>query len=61
MEVGYFLTERTSFVRSFYYDAVSPFLERQRLIENEEAPSFPPTATTPSLHFSSSGLQQKTR
>lgn len=51
MEVGYFLTERTSFVRAFYFDAVSPFLERQRLIENGEAPFIPSYSEDPEPAF----------
>lgn len=42
MEVGYFLRERTKFIRTFYNEAITPFVERRRLIEHEEPPFEPP-------------------
>lgn len=42
LDVEYFLTERTKFIRAFFEEAVAPFEERKRLIEEEEPPYEPP-------------------
>lgn len=42
MDVEFFLSERSKFIRAFYDDAIEPFVERIRLIENEEPPFVPP-------------------
>lgn len=42
MDVEFFLTERTKFIRAFYDDAISSFAERKRLIECEKSPFEPP-------------------
>lgn len=41
MDVEFFLAERTKFIRVFYDDAIRPFAERKRLIEQEEPPFVP--------------------
>ncbi len=47
MDVEYFLTERTKFIRTFYDAAVDPFVERKRLIEDEEPPFVPAYSEDP--------------
>lgn len=42
MDVGYFLKQRTSFLRQFYNNACLEFVERKRKIEAEEDPFVPP-------------------
>jgi len=42
MDVGFFLKQRTAFIRQFYENASSPFLERKRKIEAGEEPFIPP-------------------
>ena len=37
-ETAWFLTERTTFIRSYYDTAAAPFLERLRRIEAGEPP-----------------------
>jgi hypothetical protein len=51
MDVEYFLTERTKFIRTFYDAAVGPFLLRKRLIEDEEPPFVPPYSEDPEPAF----------
>ncbi|MDE2048182.1 MAG: hypothetical protein KGJ44_07235 [Betaproteobacteria bacterium] len=41
MDILYFLTERTTFIRQFYATAASPYLERMRKIEAEQEPYVP--------------------
>jgi hypothetical protein len=38
MDVRYFLKERTKFIRFYYDEAVKPFLERKRMIDDHEPP-----------------------
>lgn len=48
MDVVYFLKERTEFIRFYYDEAVEPFVERKRKIENKEAPfDNPPYSEVP--------------
>ena len=42
VDVGFFLNQRTAFIRQFYDAASLPFFERKRKIEAEEAPFVPP-------------------
>lgn len=42
MDVGFFLKQRTAFIRQLYENASSPFLERKRKIEAGEEPFIPP-------------------
>lgn len=51
MDVEFFLTERTKFIRAFYDDAIRPFDERKRLIEDEEPPYVPPYSEDPEPAF----------
>ncbi|SDG95203.1 hypothetical protein SAMN05216466_106164 [Paraburkholderia phenazinium] len=44
MDVAHFLNERLGFIRQLYATSAAPFVERQRLIENEEEPFVPPYA-----------------
>jgi hypothetical protein len=42
MDVGYFLKERTKFVRTYYTAAVAPFEDTKSKIEKGEEPYQPP-------------------
>lgn len=42
MDMEFFLKQRTKFIRRFYVDAVSPFFEKVRKIEEGEPPYEPP-------------------
>lgn len=42
MDIEFFLQQRTNFIRCFYDDAVSPFLEKIQKIEDGEPPFEPP-------------------
>jgi hypothetical protein len=42
MDVDFFFKLRTNFIRKFYEEAARPFLQTQRLIEEEKEPYVPP-------------------
>jgi len=42
MDVAFFLKQRVGFIRQLYRDSTSPFVERMRLIEEEQPPYVPP-------------------
>lgn len=44
MDVAWFLNRRLDFIRQLYTTSSAPFVERLRLIENEEDPYVPPYA-----------------
>jgi len=51
MDVLYFLTERTKFIRYLYENASQPFLETKRKIEAHEEPFEPPYSEDPEPPF----------
>ncbi|WP_307521472.1 hypothetical protein [Pseudomonas sp. W2I6] len=42
MDIRYFLEQRLAFIKQLYLNGASPFDDRKRKIENEEAPFIPP-------------------
>jgi hypothetical protein len=42
MDIRYFLEQRLAFIKQLYLNGASPFEDRKRKIENEEAPFIPP-------------------
>jgi len=42
MDIHFFLKRQLEFIRQFYETSSAPFIERKRLIENEEEPFVPP-------------------
>ena len=51
MDATYFLTERTQFIRKFYDNAVGPFRETKRLIEQQLPPYVSPYSEDPEPPF----------
>lgn len=64
MDVGFFLKQRTAFIRHFFDEASTPFVETMRKIEAEEKPfeepDFDPDAATGEPAFTEEWLRAQT-
>ena len=51
MDVHYFFNRRIAFIRQFYENAITPFVERIRKIEAGEEPFEPPYSENGEPHY----------